>query len=1793
MMARCVTTTARDVVPEDHVPYNDIVLGLGTSSRGVSGSAPPDFEQQLQQSNISLLESENYLLQQERDTLKLQLDKYKMERGSSGDGSDPYASSSFRAERHYAISEYDQLKGMCERAMSELKALKMRQGKTVDDAKNNQKEAEYYRAKYKTAKEENQQIQGNFEELQNHLNEVAAEKQQLELELHNAQRVREAEQQQLIELRQLYYENKMHDPDDRIGKLDAAEQEVWRDQYDNLYNQFSKHLKTDHSMALKKAEAYEKENIRLKRIIEDARGEKNLIAEERSGQEQRMQQMENQWEIMLREKNEALEKCSKTQLLLDKTTMELNREVNARWATNEKAVRMQKERNTAVDEHRMVMSERAEVIKEIEKLQDERESAAKQIVEIANEKKTALSELESLRREISSALDDRDKAIKECYDLREKIDVLQKDTLRSGDTELVMADLQAANRLVEKYKEDLQESQREAEISNRRRAFAFQERDKVILEREGIKSLCDSLRGERDKSVAELAEVLRGSDDAKRQLNDVLRECQELRDLLEHRSLRGNPRIPLQYHGHTDSRDSAIDTEFLSEVYSDTFEVDLNLNPDDPGFLFSPVSPDSAYPSPICISHVSRGSPAEGKLQVSDVILRMNNVDLKDRKKAVQLLQTSKGAVHLVVRRRKTSRTMPKFIPCNVRLQSASDLLRNISKGLFVTQVSSTMRDVGLYVGDRITHLDGESVNEQSADDAMRFLENYDAHPVHVKVLRAVCASPSLGGVFGSDGSDGDRTSPQAQRSPDSRHSLPVDVGIQTDLGDLSRNNSTVRQKRTSDVKDKNAWKSLFGESKERVRPRLDGVFPIEVTPHTTVKSVRIPSSGREAKTSLLDRAYDKIFRRGDGHKRSRLINDVLPSEEQTVIEELETVVKHYDSPNGTRSTVIQKVPKMPEKLPSGTWPKYKGSPLDSIENILEITDKRSVRGPNRKSVMSLSANQRNGPSWYCTDIPIDDMDSGGAPNTGTLKSPKTSTPRQTIQPDTYRVSALSPHTPPEQRHHRLSVHPDSVDIDSSSMSSSLDFIVNTNGRGRNNREFYPPPARPLTGSRQMTSPGMMVSLPSPVTYGGPSRAFSPGTSSLYGTIQSRASRLSNANAVHGPTMNTYSSPSEDRAPFLYGDFTHQPPVAHHPPTVDGQRRPISLGVASRTMWNEPTYSQPRSDVPYVATSGPNSVKSSSSRISTSGGGENRSNEVLVDRSAGPPLYDTVRKRPQLGQVRTIVLRRSNDQLGFKFKSHNGGIYISVVKELSLAAKEGMVVGDQLLEVCAINLRSASYEDAKRVILNAGHTLTLQLRYRGPFPSASDSSDLVDGSLPSSTATSTDSLRGPTGTLKGSQRHSVDTMTSDTSSNNSKLRNSIQDARSVRFTKDFTEPLGVNLIGGNVHGIFIHSVTPGSAATGPRPKGLGCGEQILEYNGINMRSMLLETAMRELCKPVQDVSIIVQFNRDLYELACATSGDAMFVKTLWDRDKSQLQDEDLVFQRGDILFVDNTLYNGEMGQWRAWRLDENADKVECGIVPNRYKAEEEVVNLQQSNSDLMESLDPHRRGGGRRSLFKKKKHHTSSRRELASFSSASLGCDTFSAAPEEPLVPTYQRVSKLVYNYMRPVLILGPLSETVVERLLLQHPQKYAKCPVQTHSVGMDEADVIESRQFSGMWELVTAKSIREVAEKDMHCVVDISVSSVERMLHLSISPIVIVIKFRTPSVIREVRDGSFSSSKISHKAAKELFELAGRMETEHGKVITAVIPGGTNLSYMASLVNNAIDAAQTKPEWLVEGSVL
>ncbi len=89
----------------------------------------------------------------------------------------------------------------------------------------------------------------------------------------------------------------------------------------------------------------------------------------------------------------------------------------------------------------------------------------------------------------------------------------------SGDQEV-----EQLKKQLEKIQTELAEALQQAEVSKQRRDWAFGERDKIVLERESIRTLCDRLRRERDRAVSDLAEALRDSDDVKRQRNETSKE---------------------------------------------------------------------------------------------------------------------------------------------------------------------------------------------------------------------------------------------------------------------------------------------------------------------------------------------------------------------------------------------------------------------------------------------------------------------------------------------------------------------------------------------------------------------------------------------------------------------------------------------------------------------------------------------------------------------------------------------------------------------------------------------------------------------------------------------------------------------------------------------------------------------------------------------------------------------------------------------------------------------------------------------------------------------------------------------------------------------------------------------------------------------------------------------------------------------------------------------------------------------------------------------------------------------
>jgi len=146
--------------------------------------------------------------------------------------------------------------------------------------------------------------------------------------------------------------------------------------------------------------------------------------------------------------------------------------------------------------------------------------------------------------------------------------------------------------------------------------------------------------------------------------------------------------------------------------------------------------------------------------------------------------------------------------------------------------------------------------------------------------------------------------------------------------------------------------------------------------------------------------------------------------------------------------------------------------------------------------------------------------------------------------------------------------------------------------------------------------------------------------------------------------------------------------------------------------------------------------------------------------------------------------------------------------------------------------------------------------------------------------------------------------------------------------------LGISLVGGNGVGIFVHTVQIGSLA---EEGGLFAGDRILEYNGIDLRQATAEQAALELARPVDKVTLVAQYMPERYNEVKDKPGDSFYVKALFDRTGEVGDSLQLRFSKDDILYVDNTMFNGTPGHWRAWVVDQAGRRQTCGIIPSKFK----------------------------------------------------------------------------------------------------------------------------------------------------------------------------------------------------------------------------------------------------------------
>ncbi|XP_044225633.1 disks large homolog 2 isoform X11 [Thunnus albacares] len=441
----------------------------------------------------------------------------------------------------------------------------------------------------------------------------------------------------------------------------------------------------------------------------------------------------------------------------------------------------------------------------------------------------------------------------------------------------------------------------------------------------------------------------------------------------------------------------------------------------------------------------------------------------------------------------------------------------------------------------------------------------------------------------------------------------------------------------------------------------------------------------------------------------------------------------------------------------------------------------------------------------------------------------------------------------------------------------------------------------------------------------------------------------------------------------------------------------------------------------------------------------------------------------------------------------------------------------------------------------------------------------------------------------------------------------LREPRKVVLHKGSTG-LGFNIVGGeDGEGIFVSFILAGGPAD--LSGELRRGDQILSVNGIDLRGATHEQAAAALKGAGQVVTIIAQYRPE--ELALCSprrapspapeygrfeakihdlreqmmnhsmssgSGSlrtnqkrSLYVRALFDYEKSKdsgLPSQGLSFRYGDILHVINA---SDDEWWQARRVTPHGDSEEMGVIPSKRRVERKErarlktvkFNAKPGSFDSKGSFNDKRKKNfifTRKFPFYKNKEGEQD------------GSD--SDRSQEDVILSYEPVMRQEINYARPIIILGPMKDRINDDLISEFPDKFGSCvphttrPKRDYEVdGRDyhfvmsreqmEKDIqehkfIEAGQYNDNLYGTSVQSVKYVAERGKHCILDVSGNAIKRLQVAQLYPIAIFIK---PKSIDSLMD---MNKRLTEEQAKKTFDRAMKLEQEFGEFFTALVQGDT-----------------------------
>ncbi|XP_021040849.1 disks large homolog 1 isoform X15 [Mus caroli] len=584
--------------------------------------------------------------------------------------------------------------------------------------------------------------------------------------------------------------------------------------------------------------------------------------------------------------------------------------------------------------------------------------------------------------------------------------------------------------------------------------------------------------------------------------------------------------------------------------------------------------------------------------------------------------------------------------------------------------------------------------------------------------------------------------------------------------------------------------------------------------------------------------------------------------------------------------------------------------------------------------------------------------------------------------------------------------------------------------------------------------------------------------------------------------------------------------------------------------------------------------------------------EALKEAGSIVRLY-VKRRKPASEKIMEIKLIKGPKGLGFSIAGGVGNqhipgdnsIYVTKIIEGGAAHKDGKLqIGDKLLAVNSVCLEEVTHEEAVTALKNTSDFVYLKV-------AKPTSMYINDGYAPpditNSSSQSVDNHVSPSSCLG---------QTPTSPARYSPISKAVlgddeitREPRKVVLHRGSTG-LGFNIVGGeDGEGIFISFILAGGPAdlSGELRK----GDRIISVNSVDLRAASHEQAAAALKNAGQAVTIVAQYRPEEYSRfeakihdlreqmmnSSVSSGSgslrtsqkrSLYVRALFDYDKTKdsgLPSQGLNFSFGDILHVINA---SDDEWWQARQVTPDGERDEVGVIPSKRRVEKKerarlktVKFNSKTRGDKGEIPDDM----GSKGL----KHVTSNASDSES-----------SYRGQEEYVLSYEPVNQQEVNYTRPVIILGPMKDRVNDDLISEFPDKFGSCvphttrPKRDYEVdGRDyhfvtsreqmEKDIqehkfIEAGQYNNHLYGTSVQSVRAVAEKGKHCILDVSGNAIKRLQIAQLYPISIFIKPKSMENIMEM------NKRLTEEQARKTFERAMKLEQEFTEHFTAIVQGDT-----------------------------